>query len=108
MEWTHESPPVNLRKYSSPCIACSLAESKRQSHSRKIKVPIELGPLVYVNIWRPCQTALLINEYNYTIGFIDEATDRARLLFRKKKSDILGCVQWLLDSSVIAKRGVSQ
>ena len=25
MEWTHETPPVNLRKYSSPYIACSLA-----------------------------------------------------------------------------------
>ena len=77
MEWTHETPPVNLRKYSSPCVACSLAKSKRQSHTRKIKVPLEPGSLVYVDVWGPCETSSLINENNYTIGFIDAATKRA-------------------------------
>ena len=77
MEWNHESPPVNLKKYSSPCIACSLAKSKRQSHTKKIKVPIEPGSLVYVDVWGPCETSSLINENKYTIGFIDAATKRA-------------------------------
>ena len=77
VNWTHESPPVNFRKYANPCIACELAKSKRQSHVKKIRVPLEPGSLFYVDVWGPCDTTSLINENVYTIGFIDAATKRA-------------------------------
>ena len=77
INWTHESPPVNFRKYANPCVACALAKSNRQSHTKKIRVPLEPGSLFYVDVWGPCDTASLINENVYTIGFIDAATKRA-------------------------------
>ena len=75
--WSHESPPVNLRKYSSPCIACALAKSRRQSHVKKIRVPTTPGSLICVDVWGPCDTLSLLNEKVYTIGFIDAATKKA-------------------------------
>ena len=58
-------------------IACELAKSKRQSHVKKIRVPLEPGSLFYVDVWGPCDTTSLINENVYTIRFIDAATKRA-------------------------------
>jgi len=92
VKWTHESPPVNFKKYSSPCVACSMAKSKRASHTRTIKTPMEPGQLIYVDVWGPSEVASLISENVYTIGFIDAATKRAWLYQRKKKSDILECL----------------
>ena len=77
VEWNHESNPVNLRRYSSPCVACALAKSKRQSHTGRIRVPLQPGSMFYVDVWGPCEVASLLNENVYTIGFIDAATKRA-------------------------------
>jgi hypothetical protein len=75
--WSHESPPVNFRKYSSPCVACSLAKSKRRSHVKRIRIPTEPGSLVYVDVWGPNETSSLLNANVYTIGFIDATSKRA-------------------------------
>jgi hypothetical protein len=77
LTWSHESAPVNLKKYSTPCVACELAKSKRSSHTNRIRVPLEPGSLIYVDVWGPCEVMSLINENVYTIGFIDAATKRA-------------------------------
>ena len=75
--WNNEASPVNLRRHSNPCIACALAKSKRQSHVKRIRVPITPGSLIYVDVWGPCETQSLLNENVYTIGFIDAATKKA-------------------------------
>jgi hypothetical protein len=75
--WSHESAPVNLKKYSSPCVACDLAKSKRSSHTSRIRVPLEPGSLIYVDVWGPCEVMSLINMNVYTIGFIDASTKKA-------------------------------
>jgi hypothetical protein len=54
VKWTHESPPVNFVKYSSPCVACSMAKSRRAAHTKTIKTPLEPGQLTYVDVWRHC------------------------------------------------------
>ena len=102
--WNHESPPVNFRKFSSPCIACALAKSKRQSHVKRIRVPITPGSLIYVDVWGPCDTISLINESVYTIGFIDAATKKAWLYQRRKKSDILECLKHFYETVIIKRR----
>jgi hypothetical protein len=106
VEWNHESNPVNLRRYSSPCVACALAKSKRQSHTGRIRVPLQPGSMFYVDVWGPCEVASLLNENVYTIGFIDAATKRAWLYQRKRKSDILECIKDFYEN-VIAKRRAS-
>ena len=62
LTWSHESAPVNLKKYSTPCVACELAKSKRSSHTNRIRVPLEPGSLIYVDVWGPCEVMSLINE----------------------------------------------
>jgi len=39
IEWKHESEPVRFKKYASPCVACSLAKSKRTPHTKHNGVP---------------------------------------------------------------------
>ena len=75
--WNHETPPVNLKKYADPCVACAMAKSKRVPHTKRIRVPLEPGSLIYVDVWGPCEVMSLLNENIYTIGFIDAATTRA-------------------------------
>ena len=77
LDWIHESVPVNLRKFSSPCAACALAKSNRQSHTGHIRIPLQPASLFYVDVWGPCEVASLWRENVYTIGFIDAATKRA-------------------------------
>ena len=93
VKWTHESEPVRFKKYASPCVACSLAKSKRAPHTKHIVTPLEPGKLFYVDVWGPCETPSLINDNVYTIGFIDAASKRAWLYQRKRKSDILECLK---------------
>ena len=50
-DWTHESNPVNLKRYLSPCIACALAKTKRQSHTGRIRIPLESSSLLYADVW---------------------------------------------------------
>ena len=102
--WNHESPPVNLRKYSSPCVACALAKSKRKAHTGRITTPITAGSLIYVDVWGPCDTVSLLNENVYTIGFIDAATKKAWLYQRKKKSDILDCLKHFYETVIVKRR----
>ncbi|NBO67127.1 MAG: hypothetical protein EBU88_20165, partial [Acidobacteria bacterium] len=59
IKWTHESPPVNFVKISKPCVACSMAKSKRASHSKPIRTPLEPGQLIYVDVWGPNEVASL-------------------------------------------------
>ena len=71
VKWTYESPPVNFVKYSSSCVACSMAKSRRAAHRRTIKTPLGPGQLIYVDRWGPSEVASLLSENVYTIGFID-------------------------------------
>ena len=104
IKWTHETAPTNLKKYSSPCVACSMAKSKRAAHTKKIVTPLEPGSLFYVDVWGPSEVVSLINENVYTIGFIDAATKRAWLYQRKKKSDILDCLNHFYETVVVKRR----
>ena len=78
VEWKQgETPIYQQRKHASPCVACSLAKSKRPPHSGHIRVPQQPGELTYVDVWGPCETESLIDDNIYTIGFIDAASKRA-------------------------------
>ena len=77
VKWTHESPPVNFVKYSSPGGACSIAKSRRAAHTKTIKTPMEPGQLIYVDVWGPSEVASLLSENVYIICFIDAAKKRA-------------------------------
>ena len=77
VKWNHETAPVNLKKHADPCVACALAKSKRVPHTKRLRVPLEPGSLIYVDVWGPCEVISLLNENIYTIGFIDAATKRA-------------------------------
>ena len=89
IDWKHESEPVRFKNYSSPCVSCALAKSKRSPHTKHIVTPLEPGKLFYVDVWGPCETPSLIHSNVYTIGFIDAASKRAWLYQRKRKSCLL-------------------
>ena len=90
--WTEcETPVYKQKKMASPCRVCSMAKGLRPAHRGPILFPQQYGEFFYVDVWGPSDTASLMNEKVYTVGFIEVATKRAWLYH--KNSDILECLK---------------
>ena len=57
-------------------MARELAKSKSTSYTSRIRVPLESGSPICVNVWEHCELMSLLNENVHTIGFIDAVTKK--------------------------------